>query len=311
MKKLFFWVALAISLGIGSFVFAAQDLCSTLQNCNFLKSENYYLIDFTNEPQFGPAGDCGGHVTVLYPDGKTQCIMPYEVWGETIVVGKNIHDMSFKLVDDILVSQNDSEWEDVLVRNGCSIAEPEPDACSPNHLNLCPNQTACEIVGGHWCNDACQMSACPVECHECGECLPCACPDCNCTCPECEECSECPECEDCNAEKPFVCPLVDKTFLFENSARLTNFVCEVGPGCRGHFTMYYGDLEKGPIYIARLPFECLKTGTTIAGLPCTVTAKGDLRVLGANIDTFHCYSLGEKTYCFPEEKSMFELNAKE
>jgi len=304
MKKMSLFFVLFVGLMAG--ISRAQDLCSTLQNCNFLKSENFYLIDFTDEVQFGPAPDCGGHVTVLYPDGKTQCILPYEVWGKTIIIGKNSYNMNFKLVDDILVSQNNSKWETLLTQNGCSATELEPDACSPDHLDLCPNQTACEVVGGNWCDNSCLASSCPTECPPCPECpdsnTTCPEPDCNCTCHGCSP----------NIDGE-VCPLEGKVFstsINGTEYQLSNFECGFGPGCGGACDLWYGNFKFGPIYhySAGLPFLCRNGSIEIAGCPCAFD--GDTLKCLIVPDNFKCIKIGTRTWCVEKGTPMLDFTSK-
>lgn len=311
MKKIFVLYMLIGLFLMSPSVFAWQDPC-ILQDYDFIMSEEYVLMNFTDDNTgFGPRPACGGEVTILCPDNR-ECVLPYDVWGETLIIGANMYDMNFKLIDDNrLVSQNDIEWEDVLARNGCP-GEPvcdsehlglcgtqdtcekvsghwcsgvcQADECAPvcgsEHLNLCENQTACEIVGGHWYEDICNEEAAPDD---------------NGTTP-----------------KPFICPLVGNTYQLdapEISYSLSNFRCEVGPGCIGVCDLVYGNFDTGPMYIYPLPFSCQVNSIMIADLPCDIQ-NGNLRCLGVVMGDCNCYCIGDITYCFQEKKEVmiFEVD---
>lgn len=310
MRKVLMLVMFVLCLGIGSLAMAWQDPC-VLQDYDFIMSGDYVLMDFTDDNNgFGPRPDCAGDVTVICPDNR-ECVVPYGVWGDTLVIGQNLYNMNFTLIDDNrLVPQNNADWEEVLARNGCSTLEPnEPDepVCGSDHLDLCSNQTTCEVVGGHWCNVACQAGECASACPECQECPELDCANCNSTCPECSECNVTVPDE----TKPFVCPLIGNTYRFDTpdiSYSLSNFRCEVGPGCRGTCDLQYGNFDTGPSYIQHLSFSCQKNGITILGLPCGIN-NGNLKVLGVNTTGYHHYCIGEVTYCFPDKKMVITFEA--
>lgn len=284
MKKIFTLTMILGFLLMGSLAFAWQDPCE-LQGYDFIISDSYVLMNFTDEAQFGPTPDCGGHVTILCPDDR-ECALPYEVWGEQIIIGKpselQVWNMVFTLVADRLVPQSDATWEEVLARNGCPSLEPEPEPepealCAPDCLDSCTNRTACEKVGGHWYNEQCNEQE-QIECPECLEC-----PE----CPECdnatEPCAECPVCDNVTEPNvpfvPFVCPLVGQSYRFDTldiSYELSGFACEVGPGCRGTCDLWYGNFEAGPLYRYSLEFSCQKGDIFISGISCKLNNKGNL-----------------------------------
>ena len=308
MKKMLISVLMCLGLLFTVSAFAWQNPC-ILQGYDSIKSGDYILTEFTPTPQFGPAPDCGGNVTIIYPDTKKQCVLSYAVWGYDIYIGKDkTHSMNFRLVSDTLIPQNNTKWEDVLAENGCPKLQPE-ELCGPNNLNLCPSQTACEVATGHWYNDTCNVNAQESE----GS----SCPDCNCTteCPACNCTAKCPACNCTTPEdKPFTCPLVGNVYRYESkdmSIELSDFECEVGPGCEGACSLWYGNFDSGPLYHDSLPFSCTRNGITILGLPCDIDSKGNLECLIALIDNYHCYKVGAKTYCFPKEKKVLQFNKKE
>lgn len=302
MKRSFV-LSMILSFLWGSAALAWQNPC-TLQDYEFIMSGDYVLMNFTdNNTDFGPRPDCGGDVTVLCPDNR-ECILPYGVWDDTLIIGENVYGMSFKLIDDNrLVPQNDSEWEEVLVRNGCPSLEPEP-VCGPDQLDQCLNQTACEVVGGYWYD---------AECNQCPSCLVCE------DCPVCEDCSVCEDCPVCEAAIPEEtsarCPLIGNTYSFKIDAEtweLSGFECTFGPGCQSECDLWHGNFKVGPKYYLSLPFVCETDGNVILTvdkmkLPCATNSRGNLECLIADISGYHCIELGGKTWCLPVKSEIFEF----
>lgn len=101
------------------------------------------------------------------------------------------------------------------------------------------------------------------------------------------------------------CPLAGNTYTFEVGDvkyELSGFDCTFGPGCHATCDLWYGDFDTGPLYHAVFPFQCYTDGSvTIAGLPCALTAGGDLECLIVDTSDYTCHALGDHTWCVPED----------
>lgn len=107
------------------------------------------------------------------------------------------------------------------------------------------------------------------------------------------------------------CPLTGNTYVLEVEDvrfELSGFVCIFGPGCQAECDLWWGNFDTGPIYHARLPFNCETTGDVIiAGLPCALTSDGDLECLFIDVSNYTCQKIGTKTYCLQEEIAVLRF----
>jgi hypothetical protein len=107
------------------------------------------------------------------------------------------------------------------------------------------------------------------------------------------------------------CPLTGNTYSFEVEDvkyELSGFNCTFGPGCCSNCDLWYGDFDTGPLYHAVFPFQCYTDGSvTIAGLPCALTAGGNLECLIVDTSDYTCYEIGNQTWCVPEDGVVLDF----